>query len=88
VRQLEHDWITNRTSLYLCNDQVTLYDVALASLMAPLLNPPLYNMGAHQKWLDQLYDQDDDFRSEVDAWRATELGQFCMNMYQKHRNTI
>ncbi len=75
----------HRTSRYLIHDEISMYDLALASLMAPLLQPPLYNGGQHKKWLDLLYDQDEGIRNEITYWRGTAVGQYCLEMYEKHR---
>ena len=77
--------IVNRKSRYWVNDQVSMYDVAVASLLAPMIHPPMYNLGVYEKWLDLLYDQDKSFRNEVEFWRGTMLGQYCMALYQEHR---
>lgn len=86
VHQIEQDYLVNRKSQYLVDDQISMYDMALASLMAPLIHPPLYNLGAHKKWLDLLYDQDEDFRKEVEFWRGTPVGQYVLELYEKNRN--
>ena len=79
-------YVVNRKSRYIVDDEISMYDLALASLMAPLIHPPLYNSGAHKKWLDLLYDQDEAFRTEVAYWRGTALGQYCFELYEKNRD--
>jgi len=78
-------YIVHRKTRYLIDDEISMFDLALAALMAPLLIAPLYNLDAHKKWLDLLYEQDEEIRKEMDYWRSTAVGQYCLELYEKNR---
>jgi hypothetical protein len=62
-----------------------LGDLAIASLVAPLINPPLYCNGMYGVAFDLLMRQDDDMRQEVLHWRGSTSGRFAMALYQNYR---
>lgn len=65
--------------------QSDLGDLAIASLVAPLINPPLYCNGMYGVAFDLLMRQDSDMRQEVLHWRGSISGRFAMALYQNYR---
>ncbi|KAJ1422223.1 hypothetical protein B484DRAFT_452449, partial [Ochromonadaceae sp. CCMP2298] len=72
-----------RTGPYLAGDAPGVGDIALASLVAPLVNPPRYCVGRYESVFAQLM-RGADMQGEVDFWRDTGAGRHTMHMYEKH----
>jgi len=66
-------------------DLIDIGDLAIASLVAPLVNPPLYCNGIFEFAFDLLMRQDGDMRQEVLRWRGSTAGRFAMGLYQSYR---
>jgi glutathione S-transferase len=69
---------------YTLGDALTLEDVALAALAAPLVLPPLYAEGRFPE-LVALQAADAELRAAVGEWRATDVGKFVLRLYAEHR---
>lgn len=67
------------------NVSTDLGDLAIASLVAPIINPPLYCNGMYAVAFDQLMRQDGDMRQQVLLWRGSTTGRFAMALYQNYR---
>jgi glutathione S-transferase len=77
--------ITNKKTEFLGGDTIGIADIALASLMAPLVTPPLYCNGRFAHIFDKLENQDLDVFLEAKLWRSTVAGEYVMNLYKNHR---
>jgi hypothetical protein len=77
--------LLRRAGPYLGGDSPGVGDVALAALVAPLVNPPLYVNGRYESVFLDMMERDAGMKREVDFWRGTVAGQFTMDMYEKHR---
>eukprot|EP01033_Poteriospumella_lacustris_P010186 gene10186-7262_t len=77
--------VADRKGTYLLGDELSLADIALASLAAPILLPPLYCGGKFTAQFQELYLSDPDARGEIDKWRSTITGQYVMKLYADHR---
>lgn len=77
--------VTERKGQFLLGDKLSLADIALASLAAPILLPPLYCGGKYNIAFQGIYDSDSEGKSEVDRFRSTVAGQYVMNLYANHR---
>lgn len=77
--------VADRKGMYLLGDELSLADIALASLAAPILLPPLYCGGKFTAQFQDLYNLDPDVRAEIDKWRSTITGQYVMKLYANHR---
>lgn len=77
--------IAAKKTPFLGGATIGVADIAVASLVAPLVNPPKYCGGRYNKILQQLMDQEPELQVEVERLRATPTGVFVMDMYAKHR---
>lgn len=84
LKELDHI-IAHKKTPFLGGETIGVADVAVASLVAPLVNPPMYCGGRYSKILDQLMHQDAELRSEVERLRATPTGVYVMDLYAKYR---
>ena len=64
---------------------IGIADIAVASLVAPLVMVPEYGEGKLYSHFERAMVQDKAFRKEVEYWRSTKTGQFAMRMYTEHR---
>ena len=88
VEDIGREKIITRSGSYIQGDKLTQSDIALASLLAPLLLPPEYALGKALKWFELLQTQDEDFRLEVAYWRGTAVGQYVLQLYKDKRATV
>jgi glutathione S-transferase len=77
--------ITNKKTPYLGGETPGVADIALASLMAPLITPPLYCKGQFAHIFDKLEARDPAVRAEATHWRSTVAGEYAMSLYRDHR---
>lgn len=77
--------VAGRKQKYLGGDSPGVADIALASLAAPLINPPLYVGGKYEKIFDSLLQRDAEVREETRRWRETVTGAYVLEMYQTLR---
>ena len=80
VTRLQH-----RTTKYINGDYMTVEDVALCALVAPICLPPLYCEGKYKRYFDAAEAQDSSFHEELEEFRATEVGRYCLQCYAEHR---
>lgn len=78
-------YLNRRKGKYLDGDEIGLSDIALASLAAPLLSPPLYYEGKFTHIFNKIFDSDASVRAERDKYRNTAVGQYILEIYAKHR---
>lgn len=74
-----------RPGKYMTGDTPGAEDLALAALAAPLVMPSQYCLGKYTPIFADLARVDSDFQREVDFWRGTEVGRYCLSMYETHR---
>lgn len=79
------DVVTSKTTPFLGGDHIGVGDIAVASLVGPLINPPNYCNGRYTGIFEQLMRQDDELRAEVNAVRARPSGAYALMMYEKYR---
>lgn len=77
--------VISRKGEFINGDLISVEDVALASLFAPMVLPQLYCDGKYSWEFDQLYNQDQEYRDELIRMRNTETGKYVMNFYNKFR---
>jgi glutathione S-transferase len=77
--------ITNKKTPFLGGNSIGVADIAVASLMAPMVNPQMYCGGKYAHIFEQLMAQDNELKDEVDRVRATPAGAYVMQLYAKHR---
>lgn len=77
--------ISAKRTPFLSGDKIGVADIAVASLMAPVVWPENYYDGKFQGVIRALLLQDEEVRGEVEKMRATPTGRFVMEMYAKHR---
>lgn len=70
---------------FIAGDRIGVADVALASLLSPIINAPEYYGGKFTHLMDSLMQSDDSLRKEVEAWRATASGEYALALYTKYR---
>jgi glutathione S-transferase len=78
--------LRGRTGKYLGGDVLSVEDVALASLVAPAVNPPLYCDGQFGRLFAALEAGDEEMRRGLEEWRATEAGRYCLELYATRRS--
>ena len=59
--------------------------IAIASFMAPLVNPPQYADGKLCETVDWMSKHDEECRLESEHWRSTISGKFTIDFYNKYR---
>lgn len=77
--------IKSRSTQFIRGNEISINDIALASLFAPLVCPPLYYGGKFTRSFNKLIDQDSEARKEVEYWRQTITGQYVLDLYNQHR---
>lgn len=70
---------------FLTGDKLSVGDIALASLFAPLITPPQYYGGKYEKIFTEFVQTDEDVRRDKEFWEKTAVGQFTLDLYKKHR---
>jgi glutathione S-transferase len=70
---------------FLFSDELSIADIALASLVAAVIVPPYYCGGSYDKTFQRFYHEDEEARKEVESWRQTITGQYCMELYTNYR---
>ena len=78
--------LRNRTGKYINGDTVSVEDLALCALVAPIVLPPLYCQGIFQEQFAALEASDTDLQAELAFFRATPVGKYCLNIYDEIRN--
>ena len=84
VSQLDR-LLESRDRAYLGGDTPGVIDIAMASLMAPVINPREYYAGKYIKWFDRMFEDDIKYRIEVEFWRSTVTGKYCLDLYKEFR---
>jgi hypothetical protein len=85
VEQLETYLEKTRKGTFLNGDEISFADIALASMFAPLVTPPLYCEGKYNHLFNELMERDDEIRKETNHWRNTKVGQYTLEIYSKYR---
>jgi hypothetical protein len=88
INQIEEQYLLPAKAkghVYLTGDQLSVGDIALASLFAPLITPPQYYGGKYEKIFKDLAESDSDIQQEKAFWQQTAVGQFTLDLYNKHR---
>jgi glutathione S-transferase len=80
--------VKNKKGKYLRGDTISLEDLALCSLGAVVVMPPLYAKGLYNKGFDMMAASDREFVRERDAYRNTATGQYILNFYAENRNLV
>ena len=78
-------FLDKRQGEFINGDKISLGDVALASLFAPLVSPPLYSEGKYNHIFNELMERDEEARKEIEFWRNTKVGQYTLGIYSKYR---
>lgn len=77
--------VQKRPGKYLMGDEISTADIAVASMAALVILPPLYCDGRYHKIFQRLLDQDPLMKKEVDELRNSPLGQYALSLYASHR---
>ena len=64
---------------------ITMEDIAIASLYAAIINPAQYCNSQYYTSFHMLEQQDKEYAAEVEFFRASVVGQFSMYMYNNFR---
>jgi hypothetical protein len=79
------DRIQHRSTPYLAGEQIGVEDIATASLAALVLFPSLYCEGRYTSLIHDMIESDMKMKEEVERYRSTILGHYCLELYDKHR---
>lgn len=79
------DIIGKRTTKFINGDTIGLADLAIASLAASVILPPLYCGGTFHRYFQDMIDRDEEARKEVEMWRNTITGKFVLQIYSEYR---
>jgi Glutathione S-transferase, C-terminal domain len=82
------DYLRKSGGSYMLGNEVTVADIAVASLVAAVVNPELYAEGEYLQYFLLLEAQDKAYAAEVTYWRDTDIGKHCLFMYKQHRMTV
>jgi len=77
--------IEKRSTQFLGGNSLGVADIAVASLTAPLVNPDMYCGGRYGAVFAKLMQQDKELLGEVEKFRATTTGKYCLELYAKYR---
>ena len=70
---------------YFGGSTVSIADVAVAALAAPVILPEKYCGGRYKEVFEQLGARDLNWTKEVESWRSTRIGQHVLMVYDRHR---
>jgi glutathione S-transferase len=77
--------IASKKTPFLGGASIGVADIAVASLVGPLVNPPLYCGGKYTPVFEELMQQDAELKKEVERVRASVTGAYVMELYAKYR---
>eukprot|EP01039_Chlorochromonas_danica_P005936 gene5936-6535_t len=77
--------VTSRSGAYLGGDVPGVADIAISSIAAFILFPPLFFEGRYERIFTEMLERDEEARKEVIYYRSTPLGQYVIDLYQQHR---
>lgn len=77
--------VTSRNGAYLGGDAPGVADIAISSMAAFILFPPLFCEGRYERIFTEMLERDEEAREEVIYYRSTPLGQFVIDLYEQHR---
>ena len=77
--------LRTRPGKFLGGDELGQADIALASLCGAIIFPDLYAGGLMTPFVHQMKNKDKEFSQEVERWRKTEVGSYCMDLYSQWR---
>mmetsp|Transcript_20983 Transcript_20983/g.19120 ORF Transcript_20983/g.19120 Transcript_20983/m.19120 type:complete len:307 (+) Transcript_20983:41-961(+) len=80
------DYVINKKTRYLSGDKPGVSDIALASLLSPILNIKEYNNGKYMKYFTVVESKDDEFKELVEYYRNTASGQLAIDIYTNYRH--
>lgn len=60
-------------------------DIAVASLLAPVLMPPKYIQGKYNNLFQNFEKTDLTLSEELEFWRNTKSGKYVLDLYEKYR---
>lgn len=80
--------LQKRNSTFLNGDTPGPVDFAIAALSAPVVAPREYCMGRYLSTFDEIERTDSEYRAEVEYWRNTVVGQYCLMMYRDYRFAV
>lgn len=78
-------FLDQRQGRYISGDYIGLADIAVASLFAPLVSPPLYCAGRYEAVFNELMLHDPEIRKDTEFWRNTKVGRYVLDVYENHR---
>ena len=85
IQTLEQTYLDGLETPFIAGDQPGAADLALAAMMAPVVNPPEYWEGRWSEQLTLLMQQDAAYKDEVESGRQRIAGQHCMKVYSACR---
>jgi glutathione S-transferase len=77
--------VSGKTTPYLGGEKVGVADIAISSLIAPLVSPRGYAGGVFDEIFDQLLRQDPEVARDAEYWKSTLTGKYALEIYEKHR---
>ena len=77
--------ISNKKTKFLYSNEIGVSDIALASLMSVLVNPPQYCNSKYTSIFEELMQNDANLSEEVERIRNTITGKYVMELYSNHR---
>ena len=80
------DILKSRKGKFLAGDSLGVADIALCSLVAPMVMPDGYANGMYFKNFQKLMDMDENLRNEIEYWRKTETGIYTLKIYNDYRS--
>lgn len=80
--------LTEKKAKYLGGDKPGIADIALASLVAPVVSPQQYAHGVSSKYRDQQTALDPEYKAMIEKYQSTIVGKYCLDMYETHREVV
>lgn len=80
--------LKSKTTPYLAGDKPGAADFALAALASPVVSPQDYNLGKYDSLFVEIEKSDGDYLNEINYWRRTGVGKYCLMVYEKYRRDV
>lgn len=75
----------NKNKKYIHGDEISVEDVALCSLAAPVLAPAKYCGGTYMHIFMGVETSDTGYHEKIEHYRNTEVGKYVMQFYEDNR---
>ena len=83
--QIAEKRIRHRTTRFINGDDLSVEDLAVCALAAPIVLPNNYAEGKFTNYFRKIQSVDNEFCRELEYYRSTDLGKYVLDVYENHR---